>query len=52
GTVPQAVVRRAKEQVEAAHGRILGVVVNRFDARSDGYSRYYYDRYYGKEKPS
>ena len=50
GTVPQAAVRRAKEQIEAAHGKTLGVVINRFDPKSDGYTRYYYQRYYGKEK--
>ncbi len=52
GAIPQAAVSRAKDQVEAAHGRVIGVVMNRFDARSDGYSRYYYRRYYGKEKSS
>ncbi len=52
GAIPQAAVRRAKDQMDAAHGRILGVVMNRFDARSDGYSRYYYHRYYQKEKRS
>ncbi len=49
GVVPQEVVRRAKEQVEAARGRVLGAVINRFDAKSDGYSRYYYRQYYGKK---
>ena len=48
GTTPEGAVRRAKEQVEAAHGKIVGVVVNRLETKSDGYSRYY--RYYGKEK--
>ncbi len=52
GTIPQAAVRRAKEQVEAAHGRVLGAVINRFNPSSDGHSGYYYPRYYGKEKPS
>ncbi len=52
GTIPQAAVRRAKEQVEAAHGRVLGAVINRFDPSSDGHSGYYYTRYYGKEKSS
>ena len=51
GKIPQAAVRRAKEQIEAAQGKVLGAVVNQFDARaSQGYSRAYYQRYYGKEK--
>jgi Mrp family chromosome partitioning ATPase len=51
GKIPQAAVRRAKEQVEAAQGKILGAVVNRFDARaSQSYSRVYYQRYYGNWK--
>ena len=56
GMTPQVAVRRAKEQVEAAHGRILGVIVNRFNARSDGYYDYYYKKeythYYKKGSPS
>jgi capsular exopolysaccharide synthesis family protein len=49
GKVPFAAVRRAKAQVEAAQGRILGVVINQFEAgASDGYSKAYYQRYYGR----
>ncbi len=47
GETPQASLRRAKEQVEAARGRILGAVVNRFDPSANGYSRRYYDHYEG-----
>lgn len=43
GGVPQAAVRRAKQQVEAAQGRIVGVVMNRFKEQSNGY---YYPGYY------
>jgi capsular exopolysaccharide synthesis family protein len=53
GEVPRAALHRAKDQLAAVHGRILGVVINRFDARADGYpNRYYdyYDRYYGREE--
>jgi capsular exopolysaccharide synthesis family protein len=52
GEVPRAALHRARDQVAAVHGRILGVVINRFDARADGYpNRYYdyYERYYGRE---
>lgn len=55
GEAPQAALRRAKEQVEAVRGRILGAVINRFDASANGYSRRYYDdyeSYYTKENPS
>jgi Mrp family chromosome partitioning ATPase len=51
GQIPYSTVRRAKSQIEAAQGRILGVVVNQFDARaSDGYSKAYYQRYYGRDR--
>jgi protein-tyrosine kinase len=51
GQVPYSTVRRAKTQIEAAQGRILGVVVNQFEARaSDGYSKAYYQRYYGRDR--
>jgi capsular exopolysaccharide synthesis family protein len=52
GTVAQPALRRAKAQIEAVQGRIIGAVVNRFDASANGYSkRYYesYDSYYTKE---
>jgi protein-tyrosine kinase len=51
GKVPFAVVRRTKTQVEAAQGRILGVVINQFESgASEGYSKAYYHRYYGRER--
>ncbi len=53
GAIPQAVVRRAVEQIETVKGRILGVLLNRVDLRRDGYySEYYryYRSYYGGEK--
>lgn len=53
--VPRDALQRAKDRVEAVHGRILGAVINRFDPRAQGYSpRYYdgYERYYRSEKPS
>jgi protein-tyrosine kinase len=51
GKIPQAAMRRARDQILAAQGRILGVVVNQFDARAaDGYSRSYYQKYYGKDR--
>jgi len=51
GKIPFAALRRAKAQIEAAQGRILGVVVNQFDARAtDGYSKAYYQRYYGRDR--
>jgi protein-tyrosine kinase len=51
GRIQQAPLRRARDQILAAQGRILGVVVNQFDARAaDGYSRSYYQKYYGKDR--
>jgi protein-tyrosine kinase len=51
GKIPQAAMRRARDHIVAAQGKILGVVVNQFDARAvDGYSRSYYHKYYGKDR--
>jgi capsular exopolysaccharide synthesis family protein len=51
GKIPQSAVCRAKEQIEAAQGKVLGAVINQFEAHAaDGYSRTYYQRYYGREK--
>ncbi len=47
GSAPQAALRRAKEQIVAVHGRIIGAVINRFDAGANGYSKRYYDTYDG-----
>jgi protein-tyrosine kinase len=45
GMSARLALRRAKEAIEAVQGRILGAVLNRFDAAAQGYSRRYYDRY-------
>jgi capsular exopolysaccharide synthesis family protein len=47
GATPQANLRRTKEQILAVQGRIIGAVVNRFDASASGYSKRYYDTYDG-----
>jgi capsular exopolysaccharide synthesis family protein len=47
GRTPQVALRRAKERIEAVRGRILGAVLNRFDAGAHGYSRRDYDTYDG-----
>ena len=38
-------LRRAKEAIQAVQGRIVGAVLNRFDASAQGYPKRYYDRY-------
>jgi protein-tyrosine kinase len=47
GATPETNLRRAKEQLTAVHGHIIGAVVNRFDAGASGYSKRYYDSYDG-----
>jgi capsular exopolysaccharide synthesis family protein len=50
GTMPQAVVRRTVDHIEAVKGRILGIVLNSVDMKRDGvyYDYYrYYTSYYG-----
>ena len=54
GQVPQAVIRRTVEHIEAVRGRILGVVLSSVNMSRDGeyYDYYrYYARYYGAAKP-
>jgi capsular exopolysaccharide synthesis family protein len=45
GQTPVVALRRAKERIEAVRGRIVGAVLNRFDAGAHGYSRRHYDTY-------
>ena len=45
GLAARLALRRAKEAIQAVQGRIVGAVLNRFDASAHGYSRRYYDRY-------
>lgn len=45
GSAARLALRRAKEGIQAVQGRIVGAVLNRFDASAQGYPRRYYDRY-------
>ena len=45
GLAARMALRRAKEAIQAVQGRIVGAVLNRFNASAEGYSRRYYDRY-------
>jgi capsular exopolysaccharide synthesis family protein len=45
GLAARLALRRAKEAIQSVQGRIVGAVLNRFDASAQGYSRRYYDRY-------
>jgi protein-tyrosine kinase len=52
GKTSAEAARRAAEQIDAVKGRILGVVLNRVDARNSGYYAdhgRYYDAYYGSD---
>lgn len=54
GRTPQMLLTRAKERIEAVRGRVIGAVLNRFDAGANGYSRRYYntyDKYYTQGPP-
>ena len=46
GKFEAGLILRAKEQIEKAHGRILGVVINKSKRERLGY---YYQQYYGHE---
>lgn len=50
GAVPQEVIRRTITQIEAVKGRVLGVLLNSYNIRRDGYYHDYYryaHSYYG-----
>src|SRR5436309_2438409 len=52
GKTTAEAARRAAEQIDAVKGRILGVLLNRVDARNSGYYAdhgRYYDAYYGSD---
>ena len=46
GFVKEDIVKRAKEKLEKFKVNVLGMVMNRFDAKRHGYSYNPYDRYY------
>jgi capsular exopolysaccharide synthesis family protein len=51
GHVPIEMLKQAKEAVTQGETRLLGIVLNMSDPRSDGYSHYYtgkYGRYYAR----
>lgn len=52
GKVPHEVVRRAAGQIEAVHGRILGVLMNSVNLKRDGYYYDYYRYYHAYYSPS
>ena len=45
GRTPEVALKRSKERIEAVRGRIIGAILNRFDAGASGYSKRYYDTY-------
>lgn len=45
-TTPKKIISRARKILEAAGARILGVVLNKYDVRSDSYGYYYHSYYY------
>ena len=49
GNTPQPSAVQAKETLEKAGGRLLGVVLNKLSQRSSSYY-YYYSQYYGDDK--
>jgi len=48
GVTPRGGLMRTSNILENAGARILGVVLNKFDPRQQGYGYYYYSRYYHK----
>ena len=46
GKTTRDVVRRARHELAAVGAKVFGVVLNNVDLRKDGYSDYYYNRYY------
>jgi capsular exopolysaccharide synthesis family protein len=51
GSAPGDALRRAVEQIEGVQGRVLGVLLNRVDARRDAYYADYYRYYHEYHRP-
>lgn len=52
GATPKKMIVRTRKLLEAAGARVLGVVLNKFDAHLDGYGHYYTSYYYSSHGKS
>ncbi len=50
GTTPKKIISRSRKILENAGARVLGVVLNKFDAHVDGYGHYYTSYYYSSHR--
>ncbi|MBS1811286.1 MAG: polysaccharide biosynthesis tyrosine autokinase [Acidobacteria bacterium] len=46
----RSIVRRAKQELRNVRARIIGIVINNLDLKTEGYDDYYYQRYHSKYK--
>jgi len=50
GDTKRSIVRRARQELAAVRARVIGVVINNLNLRSEGYDDYYYQRYHSEYK--
>ena len=46
----RSIVRRAKQELRNVRARIIGIVINNLDLKTEGYDDYYYQRYHSEYK--
>lgn len=50
GDTKRSIVRRARQELASVRARIIGVVVNNLNLKTEGYDDYYYQRYHSEYK--
>jgi capsular exopolysaccharide synthesis family protein len=50
GDTKRSIVRRARQELAAVRARIIGVVINNLNLKTEGYDDYYYQRYHSEYK--
>jgi capsular exopolysaccharide synthesis family protein len=50
GDTKRSIVRRARQELAAVRARVIGVVINNLNLKTEGYDDYYYQRYHSDYK--
>jgi polysaccharide biosynthesis transport protein len=50
GDTKRSIVRRARQELASVRARVIGVVVNNLNLKTEGYDDYYYQRYHTEYK--
>ncbi len=50
GDTKRGIVRRARQELASVRARVIGVVINNLNLKTEGYDDYYYQRYHSEYK--